>query len=154
MEKYFFARGLPWNFYFFIEELVVVNLIISIPALNEERTIVRVIDSLPKKIDGVSNIIVQVIDDGSTDRTAELAKKAGAHVFSHGQNRGVGAAFHSAVDQALEQGVDILVTIDADGQFDSDDISRLVEPILKNKADFVTANRFSTKKTTKKICRV
>ncbi|MBT3348957.1 glycosyltransferase family 2 protein [bacterium] len=139
---------------FFIEELAVVNLIISIPALNEERTIARVIESLPKKIPGVENISVQVIDDGSTDRTVELAKKSGAHVFSHGANLGVGAAFHSAVDQALECGADILVTIDADGQFDSNDISRLVSPILKKNADFVTANRFAEKKRPKNMSRV
>ena len=112
------------------------------PALNEEKGLSGVIKDLPKKIEGIDEIKTLVVDDGSTDRTAEIARKNGADVISHGTNKGVGSAFHSAVDYALDNRVDILVSIDADRQFNSKQIPEIIQPILKNKADMVTGDRF------------
>ena len=113
------------------------------PALNEENDIQRVIADLPHSLEGIEVIKILVVDDGSVDKTAELAYASGAQVISHGKNRGVGAAFHSAVQFALENDADILVGIDADGQFDPNEIPLLINPILENKADMVIGNRFS-----------
>jgi len=85
-----------------------------------------------------------VIDDGSTDGTAEIARQAGAHVVRHAQNQGVGSAFQSGLRKALELGVDVTVNIDADGQFSPLDIPKLIQPILRDEADFVAADRFTT----------
>lgn len=120
------------------------NLLIYMPALNEEAEIQRVISKLPHSVSGIEAVQVLVVDDGSIDRTAELAHNSGALVISHGKKRGVGAAFHTAVQYALENGADILVGIDADGQFDPEEIPGLIQPILKNKADMVIGNRFSS----------
>lgn len=121
------------------------KLAVQIPALNEERTIGDVIARIPKDIPGTDEVVVIVVDDGSTDRTAEIAAGAGAVVVSHEQRRGVGAAFRSGVARAMDLGVDVIVTIDADGQFDPADISKVVQPILDGEADFVTASRFINK---------
>jgi glycosyltransferase involved in cell wall biosynthesis len=119
------------------------RLVIYLPALNEARTIKPVIEALPRKLDGVASIRMVVIDDGSTDETAAAARAAGAEVVSHGRNRGVGAAFHSAVRYALENGADILVGVDADGQFDPEEIPAMIGPILSGEADMVVGNRFA-----------
>jgi len=119
------------------------KLIIYLPALNEENNIQRVIANLPRSLDGIEIIQILVVDDGSVDKTGELAYASGAQVVSHGKNRGVGAAFHSAIQFALENEADILVGIDADGQFDPNEISLLIKPILENKTDMVIGNRFS-----------
>lgn len=113
------------------------------PALNEEANIQKVIDGLPASMQGVDTLQVLVVDDGSNDRTAELAMSGGAKVVAHGKNRGVGAAFHSAIQFALENDADILVGIDADGQFDASEIPALIQPILQNQADMVVGNRFA-----------
>ena len=118
------------------------RLIVQLPALNEEKTIVQVIQAIPRRIQGVEEVLVLVIDDGSRDRTAELARSCGAIVLSHEQNRGVGAAFRSGLARSIELDADIVVTMDSDGQFDPLDIQKLVDPILKGQADFVTASRF------------
>lgn len=119
-------------------------LCVIIPALNEEATLGRVITQirevrLPSEVDGCT---VVVVDDGSTDRTAEIAAGLGAVVVRHPTNRGVGRAFQSGLERALELGADIIVNIDADGQFNPADIPQLVEPILQGRAHFVTASRF------------
>lgn len=118
------------------------KLVAQIPALNEERSIEQVLSAIPRDIPGVDEVVVLVVDDGSRDRTAELARAAGAVVVSHARNRGVGAAFRTGLAKATDLGADIVVTLDADGQFDPADIPKLVDPILKGEADFVTASRF------------
>lgn len=118
------------------------KLLIYMPALNEEKHIQEVISDLPQKLDDIDEIQYLVVDDGSTDKTKEIAHVAGAQVISHKRNLGVGAAFHSAVQFALENDADILVGIDADGQFDSNEIPYLLQPIFKNSADMVVGNRF------------
>ncbi len=119
------------------------KLVIIIPALNEEKTILSVISSIPKEIPGISETRIVVISDGSTDQTSEIARKQGAIVVSHPQTLGVGAAFHSGIKKALELGADYIVNIDADGQFNATDIPKLLSPIQQGAAEFVTASRFA-----------
>lgn len=120
------------------------RLIINLPAFNEEEKIGDTIKRIPRTIAGADEVFVQVIDDGSRDRTAEVAKAAGADfVYSNGVNRGIGKTFRHAVERALENGADIMVNIDADGQFDPLDIEKLIRPILSGQADMVSADRFS-----------
>lgn len=119
------------------------KLTILIPALNEEQTIRSVIKSVPESFPHIDQVDIIVVNDGSTDRTAALAKEAGAFVISHPERTGVGGAFHTGLRAALERGADIIVNIDADGQFNPNDIPRLLEPILTGKAGFVTATRFA-----------
>lgn len=118
------------------------KLVVQIPALNEEATIADVIRRIPRDIPGVTSTEVVVVDDGSTDRTGELARAAGAHVVRHEKPRGVGAAFKSGIEKSGSLGADIIVTIDADGQFNPADIADVIRPILAGEADFVTASRF------------
>jgi len=118
------------------------RLLVALPALNEEPTIARVIAAIPRRFDGVAAVDVLVVDDGSTDRTASLARESGATVVSHGRNRGLGVAFQTMLQYARNHGYDLLVTIDADGQFDPQAIGALIAPILGGEADFVTASRF------------
>lgn len=114
---------------------------ILIPAFNEEKTISGVIKALPRKINS-QKIVVLVVDDGSTDQTSVIARRMGAVVINHEVNYGVGKAFQTGVEKALEMGMDILVTIDADGQFEPKEIGMLIQPILDDRADFVSGNRF------------
>jgi glycosyltransferase involved in cell wall biosynthesis len=121
-----------------------VKLLIYIPAYNEEANIHRVISSLPKTLEKIDLIQYLVVDDGSIDKTAELAQSAGAQVIRHKKNLGVGAAFHSASQFALENEADILIGIDADGQFNPNEIPSLIQPILSQQADMVIGNRFAS----------
>lgn len=118
------------------------NLLISIPCLNEEETISEVISLIPERIEDISNIHVIVINDGSTDKTAEIAHALGAIVISHKRNLGVGEAFKSAYNFAVDNNFDLMVNVDGDNQFDPRQIPELVRPILENKADLVIGSRF------------
>ncbi len=112
----------------------------AIPCLDEERFIGSVVLAVRKYVDRVL-----VIDDGSTDASAEIAAAAGATVVSHGGNRGYGAAIRTALARGKEQGAGVLVVIDADGQHDARDIPRLVQPVLDGEADVVIGSRFLEK---------
>ncbi len=113
------------------------------PAFNEQETISQAIKAIPDQIKGIDNFDILVVDDGSTDDTAKLAKEAGAKVISHRVNRNVGMAFRTALNYAREKGYDILVSIDADRQFNAQQIPKIIQPILTGKADMVLGNRFS-----------
>jgi glycosyltransferase involved in cell wall biosynthesis len=121
------------------------KLIVQIPALNEEATIADVIARVPRDIEGITSTTILVIDDGSSDRTGELARDSGAILIRHEQSRGVGAAFRTGIQRSTELGADIIVTIDGDGQFNPEDMATLIEPIQDGRADFVTASRFADK---------
>jgi len=126
-----------------VEQEKKLSLVVTIPALNEAATVAEVIGAIPRDISGVESVDVVVIDDGSTDDTAKVAAEAGAKVVSFSYNKGLGAAFGQGLRTALGLGADIIVNIDADGQFNPQDISKLLLPIIEGRADMVTASRFA-----------
>jgi glycosyltransferase involved in cell wall biosynthesis len=118
-------------------------LVISI-CKNEAATIGKVIQGISRKYQGVSKVEICIIDDGSTDDTAKIARESGADlVVSDGVNKGLAFRFREALEIAIERKVDILVTIDGDLQFDPQDIPKFVTPIVSDTADFVAADRFT-----------
>ena len=119
------------------------KLAVIIPALNEQATLAEVIDRIPKRMEGVDDVAIIVVDDGSTDATADVARQAGADVATHRYNRGVGAAFRTGIDTALAADADLIVNMDADAQFDPTDIPALIEPILAGRAEMTSCSRFA-----------
>ncbi len=118
------------------------KLIVQIPAYNEETTIAQTLRDVPTKIDGISSIETLVIDDGSTDNTADAARQAGAnHVLQLKTHRGLSAAFVAGVDAAIRLGADVIVNTDADNQYAGSDIARLVAPIIRGTAEVVIGDR-------------
>ena len=118
------------------------KLVIQIPCLNEEKSLPVTLAALPKHIDGIDEIEVLVINDGSTDRTVEIARELGVQNFvSFSKNKGLAKAFTAGINKALEMGADIIVNTDADNQYCADDIQKLVKPILENRADIVIGSR-------------
>ncbi len=120
------------------------KLLIALPCYNEAEKIAEVLRSIPETFAGVDERRLLVVDDGSADDTARLALEAGAMVLRHKRNIGLGQAFRTAVDYAIDHGFDLMVNMDGDGQFDPADIQRLIDPILREEADFVTGSRFLT----------
>lgn len=121
-------------------------IIVNIPAYNEAKKIGRVIKSISRDFVKGATIKIQVVDDGSEDDTVDVSKNAGADYVYKMPHRGLGLTFRSGVEKALLNGADIMVNIDADGQFSPDDIPKLVKPVLSKKADMVVASRFSQDK--------
>lgn len=121
------------------------KLLIGIPAYNEERTVGKVIESLPKKLKGIEKVETVLVDDGSFDATGDIARRKGAAVLTHIINRGLGGALKTIFTYARENFYDVLVTFDADGQHNGVDIHRLIEPILNNKKDVMIGSRWKTK---------
>lgn len=118
------------------------KLFIQVPCLNEEKTLPLVLKSIPKSIPGIDQIELLIVDDGSKDKTIEVAKKHGVkHFVRHTRNKGLGISFHDGVQYALEHGADIVVNTDGDNQYPSDRIGDLVQPIVKGQADIVVADR-------------
>ncbi|MCX6766071.1 MAG: glycosyltransferase family 2 protein [Candidatus Moranbacteria bacterium] len=123
------------------------KLVVNLPAFNEEQKLGETIKRIPRQIPGVDEVFIQIIDDGSIDRTVQVARDAGVNfIHSHEVNRGIGITFRTAVEKALENGADIMVNMDADGQFDPNDIEKLIKPIFSGEADLVSASRFGDKK--------
>jgi glycosyltransferase involved in cell wall biosynthesis len=120
------------------------QLAIIIPAFNEEKGIASILDGIPEIIEGIDKVDVIVINDGSTDNTEQIAREKGVEVITHPYNMGLGISFRKGLERALERGADIIVNIDADGQFDPQDIPRLVTPVIKEGAEVVTASRFKS----------
>jgi glycosyltransferase involved in cell wall biosynthesis len=118
------------------------KLIVTIPALNEEKTIGDVVRAVPRNIPGIAEVEVIVCNDGSTDATPQLAEEAGAIVIDISGRPGLGTVFRTGFERAMRRGADIIVNIDGDGQFNPADIAKLIQPILDDQADFVTCSRF------------
>jgi glycosyltransferase involved in cell wall biosynthesis len=125
------------------EDILSKKLVVMIPAYNEEKTIGTVIREIPRSIDGFETIDVIVTNDGSVDRTKEVALEAGAAlVVSHRRNRGLAATFRTGLKFAIKRGADVIVNTDADLQYDQRQIPDLVSPIVLGNADMVLGSRF------------
>ncbi|MDR1376544.1 MAG: glycosyltransferase family 2 protein [Synergistaceae bacterium] len=118
------------------------KLIIQIPSYNEENTLPSVLEALPREISGVDSIEYLVVNDGSQDKTAEVARRCGAHhIVSLTRNQGLAAGFMTGLDACLQLGADIIVNTDADNQYCGSDVEKLVRPILEGRADIVVGER-------------
>lgn len=136
------------------------KLIIQIPCFNEEESLPIALADLPRSVPGIEKVEWLVVDDGSSDRTAEVARRHGVdHIVSHQRNLGLARAFMSGLDAALELGADVIVNTDADNQYPATYIPQLIAPLLEKRADIVigartieTIERFSrTKKILQRV---
>ncbi len=118
------------------------KLIIQIPCLNEEATLAATIADLPERIEGIDEIELLVIDDGSTDRTIEVARECGVqHIVRLTNNKGLAAGFQAGLDACLKLGAELIVNTDADNQYRGEDVARVIAPILAGEADMVVGDR-------------
>jgi glycosyltransferase involved in cell wall biosynthesis len=118
------------------------KLIIQIPCFNEEQTLPETLRDLPREVPGIDVVEWLVVDDGSTDRTVEVAREGGVdHVVKLTNNRGLAAGFQAGLDACLKLGADVIVNTDADNQYNGADIPKLVAPILEGRADMVVGDR-------------
>jgi glycosyltransferase involved in cell wall biosynthesis len=119
-----------------------VKLVVQIPCLDEEETLPLVLQSIPRRVEGVDEIVVLVIDDGSTDRTVEVARHLGVtHFVRHARTQGLARSFQDGVNYALNIGADVVVNTDGDNQYPQQRIGDLVQPIVAGTADIVIADR-------------
>jgi glycosyltransferase involved in cell wall biosynthesis len=117
------------------------KLVIQIPCFNEEQTLQRSLEALPVTVTGIDDIEVLIIDDGSTDDTAEIARNHGCSVVRHTRNAGLARAFMTGIENALALDADVIVNTDADNQYDATCIEDLVQPILRREAEMVIGER-------------
>jgi len=118
------------------------KLIIQIPCYNEETTLPVTLKNIPRNIKGVDEVEILVIDDGSTDHTVEVAKANGVnHIVKFTNNKGLAEGFLTGLDACLRLGADIIVNTDGDNQYNGTDIEKLIEPIIREKADIVVGDR-------------
>jgi glycosyltransferase involved in cell wall biosynthesis len=118
------------------------KLIIQIPCLNEEETLPQTIADLPRSLPGIDEIELLVVDDGSSDRTVEVARGCGVqHVVRLTNNKGLAAGFQAGLDACLKLGADVVVNTDADNQYRGADVAKLVAPIVAGEADMVVGDR-------------
>ncbi|MDP8260075.1 MAG: glycosyltransferase family 2 protein [Candidatus Gygaella obscura] len=119
-----------------------IKLIVQIPCLNEEKTLPITLNTISRCIDGVAKVEVLVVDDGSKDKTKEIADKLGVdHIERLSKTHGLANAFKVGLNSCLKNGADIIVNMDADNQYRGEDIPRLIKPILEGRADIVIGNR-------------
>ena len=122
------------------------KLIIQIPCYNEEHTLPETFADLPKEIEGIDTIEYLIIDDGSTDKTVEVAKEIGVHhIIRNKINLGLARTFRKGVDECLKRGADIIVNTDGDNQYYGPDIAKLVKPIVEDSAEIVVGDRQTSK---------
>ncbi len=122
------------------------KLIVQIPCYNEEETLPATFNDIPKEIEGVDKVEIMIIDDGSTDRTIEVAKELGVdHIIINKNNRGLARTFRTGINECLHRGADIVVNTDGDNQYAGWDIPKLIQPILDGKADIVVGDRKTSK---------
>lgn len=122
------------------------KLVVQCSCLNEEKTLGTVLKEIPKKIPGISSVEIVIVDDGSSDKTIEIAKKHGVkHIVKHARTKGLAQGFRDALEKSLELGADIVVHTDGDNQYPGKRIPDLIAPILKGKADIVIADRQTQK---------
>lgn len=121
---------------------ITIKVIIQIPCYNEEKTLGITLSQLPRHIPGVSKVDWLVVDDGSTDKTVDIAKAHGVdHIIRLPKNKGLARGFATGLEASLREGADIIVNTDGDNQYCADDIPKLVEPILLGKAEIVVGAR-------------
>ena len=122
------------------------KLIVQIPCYNEEHTLPQTVAEIPREVPGVDSVEILIIDDGSTDRTQEIAREIGVdHIIVNKKNIGLAKTFSRGIDACLKAGADIIVNTDGDNQYHGRDIAKLIAPILKHEADIVVGDRQTEK---------
>ncbi|MEP1446560.1 MAG: glycosyltransferase family 2 protein [Paraglaciecola sp.] len=122
------------------------KLIVQIPCFNEEETLPATFSDIPKQIDGVDLVEIMIIDDGSSDKTIEVAEALGVHhIVANKKNKGLARTFRTGINECLKLGADIIVNTDGDNQYAGWDIPKLIQPILDGKADVVVGDRNTAK---------
>ncbi len=122
------------------------KLIVQIPCLNEEQTLPQTVRDIPRQIDGIDEVEILIVDDGSTDETIRVAKEIGVdHIIQNLTNKGLAEAFRIGLDACLRLGADIIVNTDGDNQYKGQDIAKLVAPIVKGTAEIVVGDRQTDK---------
>ncbi|HHH47080.1 MAG TPA: glycosyltransferase family 2 protein [Thiotrichales bacterium] len=122
------------------------KLIVQIPCYNEEQTLPQTVADIPREIDGIDKVELLVIDDGSTDRTVQVARELGVdHIVRNKVNMGLARTFRRGLEASLQAGADIIVNTDGDNQYCGSDIPKLVQPILEGRADIVIGDRQTDK---------
>nr|MBA3420980.1 glycosyltransferase family 2 protein [Thermoleophilaceae bacterium] len=118
------------------------KLIVQIPCFDEEEQLPHTLASLPRDLDGFDEVEWLVVDDGSSDRTIEVAREGGVnHIIRLTNNKGLAAGFQAGLDACLKLGADVIVNTDGDNQYDGNDIPKLIAPIMAGRADMVVGDR-------------
>ena len=118
------------------------KLIVQIPCYNEEHTLPRTVAAIPRQIAGIDRVEILIVDDGSTDRTLEVARAVGVdHIVHNRRNLGLARTFRKGLDECVKRGADVIVNTDGDNQYEGTDMAKLVEPILAGRADMVIGDR-------------